>query len=59
MDKYKELQKLIETFEADFIKFYQKGNKTAGVRLRKNMQTLRQFAKMVRDEVQEINQRNS
>ena len=58
MDRYKELQRLIESFEADFIKFYQKGNKAAGVRLRKQMQTLREFAKTVRDEVQKINQKD-
>ena len=32
-----------------------KGNKEAGIRLRKQMQTLRAFAKSVRDEVQEKN----
>jgi hypothetical protein len=55
MNRYEELQALIRTFEKDFTKFYDKGNKEAGIRLRKNMQTLRAFAKSVRDEVQEKN----
>lgn len=55
MTRYEELQALIRTFEKDFTKFYDKGNKEAGIRLRKNMQTLRAFAKSVRDEVQEKN----
>ena len=53
MNRYEELQALIRTFEKDFTKFYDKGNKEAGIRLRKQMQTLRAFAKQVRDEVQE------
>lgn len=53
MTRYEELQALIRTFEKDFTKFYEKGNKEAGIRLRKQMQTLRAFAKQVRDEVQE------
>lgn len=55
MNRYEELQALIRTFEKDFTKFYDKGNKEAGIRLRKHMQTLRAFAKTVRDEVQEKN----
>ncbi len=55
MNRYEELQALIRTFEKDFTKFYDKGNKEAGIRLRKQMQTLRAFAKSVRDEVQEKN----
>ena len=55
MNKYKELKELIEGYEHDFNKFYFKGNKTAGVRLRKHMQELRAFANDIRNEVQEIN----
>lgn len=53
MNRYDELQALVRTFEADFTKFYDKGNKEAGIRLRKHMQTLRSFAKDIREEVQE------
>jgi hypothetical protein len=53
MNRYEELQALIRTFETDFNKFYNRGNKEAGIRLRKHMQTLRTFAKGVRQDVQE------
>jgi ribosomal protein S20 len=52
MNRYEELQDLVKTFEADFTKFYHRGNKEAGIRLRKHMQTLRTFAKNVREDVQ-------
>ncbi len=51
MNRYQELQELVQSFEKDFIKCYDKGNKEAGVRLRKKMQVLRAFAKAVREEV--------
>ena len=54
MNRYDELQNLVRSFEKDFTKFYGKGNKEAGVRLRKQMQELRAFAKSVRDEVQNL-----
>jgi hypothetical protein len=56
IERYHELLVLVQTFEKDFVKFYERGNKEAGVRLRKHMQTLRQFAQQVRDEVQERKQ---
>lgn len=52
MNRYEELQALIRTFEIDFTKFYDRGNKEAGIRLRKHMQTLRKFSKNVREDVQ-------
>ncbi|TAE23220.1 MAG: histone H1 [Candidatus Kapaibacterium sp.] len=53
MNRYEELQDLIKTFEVDFVKFYDKGNKEAGIRLRKHMQSLRSFGKEVRKDVQD------
>lgn len=55
MDRYQEMVDLVQTFEKDFEKFYKKGNKTAGIRLRKHMQSIRRFAKTIRDEVQATN----
>jgi hypothetical protein len=55
MQKYHELKELVEHFEHNFDKFYNKGFKAAGVRLRKDMQKLREFARDVRDDVQEVN----
>ncbi len=54
MKRYEEMLEIIKASESDFRKFYQKGNKSAGVRLRKHMQNIRRFAKMIRDEVQEM-----
>jgi hypothetical protein len=52
MKRYEELQSLVTSCESDFRKFYAKGNKEAGIRLRKKMQELRRFAVLVRNEVQ-------
>ena len=59
MDKYKKLLEMVQGYERDFLKFYVKGNKTAGIRLRKHMQELRAFAKNIRNEVQKINSERS
>ena len=37
MNRYQELLDLIQTFQKDFEKFYVKGNKSAGTRVRKHM----------------------
>ncbi len=58
MDKYEQLLELVKSAEEDFVKFYGKGNKTAGIRLRKKMQEIRSLAKSVRLEVQIINESN-
>jgi hypothetical protein len=52
MDRFDQLKSLVDSFEKDFEKFYVKENKAAGVRVRKHMQTLRQFAQQIREEVQ-------
>ena len=54
MNRFEEMLEIVKASETDFKKFYQKGNKSAGVRLRKHMQNIRGFAKMIRDEVQEL-----
>lgn len=53
MERFNELQSLVNACEKDFQKFYIKGNKEAGIRLRKQMQALRSLAKTIRNEVQE------
>ena len=52
MERFNQLKSLIDSFEKDFEKFYDKENKAAGVRVRKHMQTLRSFAQQIREEVQ-------
>jgi hypothetical protein len=39
--------------EADFEKFYDKGNQAAGTRVRKGMQDLKNLAQEIRTEVQD------
>jgi cytochrome c556 len=54
MGKLQELRNLLDTFEKDFVKFYDKGNKSAGTRVRKHMNDLKRKAQEIRKEVQEI-----
>lgn len=54
MDRFSQLKELINSFEKDFQKFYEKGNKAAGVRVRKHMQELRSIAQTIRNEVQTL-----
>ncbi|HEY4644118.1 MAG TPA: histone H1 [Bacteroidota bacterium] len=53
MNRYQELKDLVNTFEKDFIKFYERGNKSAGTRVRKAMNELKRKAQDIRKEVQE------
>ncbi len=54
MNKFEELKNLVMSLEADFSKFYEKNNQTAGTRIRKGMQDLKAMAQNIRVEVQEI-----
>ena len=53
-DRFQQLKDLVDSFEQDFSKFYDKQNKAAGVRVRKHMQELRNLAQEVRGEVQDM-----
>ncbi len=54
MNRFQELQALVASFEADFDKFYVKGNKSAGTRVRKAMNELKKKAQEIRVEVQSM-----
>jgi hypothetical protein len=54
MSRYTELQELLASFEKDFEKFYDKGNKSAGTRVRKAMNDLKRKAQEIRKEVQDM-----
>ncbi|MFA6467320.1 MAG: histone H1 [Bacteroidota bacterium] len=54
MSRFTELVELVQTYEKDFIKFYDKGNKSAGTRVRKHMAELKRKAQEIRIEVQEL-----
>ena len=51
MERYNQLKEFILAMEEDFNKFYDKGNKAAGTRVRKGMQELKNIAQEVRKEV--------
>jgi len=54
MNRYQELLDLIQTFQKDFEKFYEKQNKSAGTRVRKHMATLKRKAQEIRNEIQDV-----
>jgi hypothetical protein len=58
MDRFQELQALVASFENDFDKFYVKGNKSAGTRVRKAMNELKKKAQEIRLEVQSMKTEN-
>jgi hypothetical protein len=51
MELFEQMVALIEAAGADADKFYDKGNKAAGVRLRKAMQEIKKVAQEVRLDV--------
>ena len=52
MSRFADLKNFVDSMEDDFAKFYQKGNKAAGTRVRKAMQELKRTAQDIRVEVQ-------
>ena len=54
MKRFDELRDLVMNLEADFQKFYDKGNQAAGTRVRKGMQELKNLAQNIRVELQDI-----
>lgn len=54
MSRFTELRDLVASFEKDFVKFYDKGNKSAGTRVRKAMNEIKRKAQEIRKEVQEL-----
>lgn len=54
MGRIEELKSMVESFQADFEKFYVKGNKSAGTRVRKHMNELKKKAQEIRKEVQDM-----
>lgn len=52
MSKFADLKSFVDGLEDDFTKFYDKGNKAAGTRVRKAMQELKGMAQDIRVEVQ-------
>jgi len=53
MEKFKKVQEVLASVEADIAKFYDGGNSAAGTRVRKAMQDLKGLAQEIRAEVTE------
>jgi hypothetical protein len=47
------LKTLVSEFESDYLKFTEKGNKSAATRARKSLQEIRNLAKELRTEISE------
>jgi hypothetical protein len=54
MEKFNAIKNAILAAEPDAVKFYTKGNNTAGTRLRASMQAIKSLAQDIRKEVSEI-----
>jgi len=54
MSKFADLKSFVDGLEDDFGKFYDKGNKAAGTRVRKATQELKGMAQDIRVEVQNM-----
>jgi U3 small nucleolar ribonucleoprotein component len=54
MKKIEELKSLVEELEGDATKFYDKGNKAAGTRLRKGCQNIKNVCQEIRVEVSNL-----
>lgn len=54
MEKFEELTSLMTVAGLDAVKFYKKGNKAAGTRLRKSMLEIKSVAHVIRMEVSQM-----
>jgi hypothetical protein len=52
MSRIEQMQSLISELEPDMEKFYDKGNKAAGTRARKQLQDLKKLSQEIRLEIQ-------
>lgn len=53
MEQFDQLKKMLDELEADFEKFYAKGNNSAGTRIRVGLNNLRKTAQDIRLDIQE------
>jgi hypothetical protein len=59
MELLNEIQEVLNSVQEDATKFYEKGNKAAGTRVRKAMQQIKSLAQDVRVDVSEKNKANA
>ena len=51
MEKYNQFKSLVDSLHADAVKFFEKGNASAGTRLRKGLQKVKGLAHELRKEI--------
>ena len=51
MEKFENLKALVESLNDDMDKFYEKGNKAAGTRVRQGLQNIKKVAQEIRLEI--------
>ena len=54
MNRFEQLQSILDECKDDFEKFFDKNNKAAGTRVRKAMQEIKNLAQDIRKEVQDM-----
>ncbi|MEX2586092.1 MAG: histone H1 [Balneolaceae bacterium] len=54
MSRLDQIKNLMTELEGDMEKFYEKGNKAAGTRARKQLQDLKKLSQEIRLEIQDI-----
>lgn len=54
MSRIEEVKNVMVELEEDLEKFYEKGNKAAGTRARKQLQNLKKLSQEIRLEIQDI-----
>ncbi|MEX0647460.1 MAG: histone H1 [Balneolaceae bacterium] len=54
MNRIDQIQSLIADLEPEMNKFYEKGNKAAGTRARKQLQEIKKVSQEIRIEIQEM-----
>lgn len=51
MEKFNDLEKMVAELKEDVTKFYEKGNKAAGVRVRKVLQDIKALSQEIRKDI--------
>ncbi|MBI5402576.1 MAG: histone H1 [Ignavibacteriae bacterium] len=54
MEKFSQLQAILDGMKVDLEKFYNKGQNAAGTRLRKELNNLRKLAADIRKDIQDL-----
>jgi hypothetical protein len=59
METFEKMQALLEQIKPDVQKVFDKGNGSAGTRVRQSMQELKNLAQQLRTEIQEVKKQKS